>query len=53
LHHGPTQLGLDRDKVMTCLNHYLALKDHSNGRGEAEERMLKRQWAIAPDVVFG
>jgi len=53
LQHGPTQLGPDRDKVMTCLNHYLALNDHSNGRGEAEERMLKRQWAIAPDVVFG
>ena len=42
LHHGLTQLGLDRDKVVTCLNHYLALEDHPISRAEAEERMLKR-----------
>ena len=42
LHHGLTQLGLDRDKVVTCLNHYLALEDHSISRAEAEERMLKK-----------
>ncbi len=41
LHHGLTQLGLDRDKVVTCLNHYLALEDHPIRRAEAEERMLK------------
>ena len=33
---------LDRDKVVTCLNHYLALEDHPISRAEAEERMLKR-----------
>ena len=42
LHHGLTQLGLDREKVVTCLNHYLALEDHPISRAEAEERMLKK-----------
>ena len=42
LHLGLTQLGLDRDKVVTCLNHYLALEDHPISRAEAEERMLKK-----------
>jgi predicted nucleotidyltransferase component of viral defense system len=42
LHHGLTQLGLDRDKVVTCLNHYLALEEHPISRAEAEERMLKK-----------
>ena len=42
LHFGLTQLGLDRDKVVTCLNHYLALEDHPISRAEAEERMLKK-----------
>jgi predicted nucleotidyltransferase component of viral defense system len=42
LHHGLTQLGLDRDKVVTCLNHYMALEDHPISRAEAEERMLKK-----------
>ena len=42
LHHGLMQLGLDRDKVVTCLNHYLALEDHPISRAEAEQRMLKK-----------
>lgn len=42
LHHGLTQLGLDREKVVTCLNHYLVLEDHPISRAEAEERMLKK-----------
>jgi predicted nucleotidyltransferase component of viral defense system len=42
LHHGLTQLGLDRDKVVTCLNHYLALEDQPISRAEAEERMRKK-----------
>jgi predicted nucleotidyltransferase component of viral defense system len=42
LHHGLTQLGLDHDKVVKCLNHYLALEDHPISRAEAEERMLKK-----------
>lgn len=42
LHHAPTQLGLDRAKVVACLNHDLALEDHPISRAEAEERMLKK-----------
>ncbi len=42
LHHGLTQLGLDLDKVVIRLNHYLALEDHPISRAEAEERMLKK-----------
>jgi hypothetical protein len=42
LDHGLMQLGLDRDKVVTCLNHFLALEDHPISRAEAEERMLKK-----------
>lgn len=42
LHHGLTQLGLDRDKVVSCLNHYLALENHPISRAGAEERMLKK-----------
>ena len=42
LHHGLTQLGLDCEKVVTCLNRCLALEDHPTSRAEAEERMLKK-----------
>ncbi len=42
LHHGLTQLTLNHDKVVTCLNHYLALEDHPISRAVAEERMLKK-----------
>jgi predicted nucleotidyltransferase component of viral defense system len=42
LHHGLLQLDMDADKVVTCLDHYLALEEHPIGRAEAEERMLKK-----------
>ena len=42
LHHGLLQLDMDADKVVTCLDHYLALEEHPISRAEAEERMLKR-----------
>lgn len=42
LHHGLLQLDMDADKVVTCLDHYLALEEHPISRAEAEERMLKK-----------
>jgi predicted nucleotidyltransferase component of viral defense system len=42
LHHGLLQLDMDADKVVTCLDHYLALDEHPISRAEAEERMLKK-----------
>ena len=42
LHHGLLQLDMDADKVVACLDHYLALEEHPISRAEAEERMLKK-----------
>ena len=42
LHHGLIQLDMDVDKVVACLDHYLALEGNSISRAEAEERMLKK-----------
>jgi predicted nucleotidyltransferase component of viral defense system len=42
LHHGLIQLDMDEDKVVACLDHYLALEGNSISRAEAEERMLKK-----------
>jgi predicted nucleotidyltransferase component of viral defense system len=42
LHHGLLQLDMDADKVVACLDHYLALEGHPISRAEAEERMLKK-----------
>jgi predicted nucleotidyltransferase component of viral defense system len=42
LHHGLLQLDMDADKVVTGLNHYLALEEHPISRAEAEERMLRK-----------
>ena len=42
LHHGLLQLDIDADKLVTCLDHYLALEEHPISRAEAEERMLKK-----------
>ena len=33
---------MDHDKVVACLDHYLALEAHPISRAEAEERMLKK-----------
>lgn len=42
LHHGLLQLDIDTDKLVACLDHYLALEGHPISRAEAEERMLKK-----------
>lgn len=42
LHHGLLQLDMDADKVVECLDHYLALEGLPISRAEAEERMLKK-----------
>jgi predicted nucleotidyltransferase component of viral defense system len=42
LHHGLLQLDMDADKLVSCLDHYLALEGHPISRAEAEERMLKK-----------
>jgi predicted nucleotidyltransferase component of viral defense system len=42
LHHGLLQLDMDADKLVACLDHYLALEEHQISRAEAEERMLKK-----------
>lgn len=39
---GLRQLGLDSGKVISCLEHYLALEGHPISRAEAEQRMLKK-----------
>jgi len=35
-------LGLDRDKVIACFDHYLKQEGHQISRANAEERMLKK-----------
>jgi predicted nucleotidyltransferase component of viral defense system len=42
LHHGLLQLDMDANKVVECLDHYLALEGLPISRAEAEERMLKK-----------
>lgn len=42
LHFGLLQLGLDPDKVVGCLHHYLAQEGRPIHRADAEERMLKK-----------
>jgi predicted nucleotidyltransferase component of viral defense system len=42
LNEGLLQLGLDCDRVIACLQHYLALEEHPISRANAEERMLKK-----------
>jgi predicted nucleotidyltransferase component of viral defense system len=42
LHHGLLQLGMDPDKAVACLDHYLSREDRPISRAEAEERMLKK-----------
>jgi predicted nucleotidyltransferase component of viral defense system len=42
LNQGLLQLGLDRDRVIACFEHYLTLEGHSISRANAEERMLKK-----------
>jgi predicted nucleotidyltransferase component of viral defense system len=42
LHHGLDQLALDADRLVACLDHYLALEGHPITRAVAEERMLQK-----------
>jgi predicted nucleotidyltransferase component of viral defense system len=42
LHHGLDQLALDSDKLIACLNHYLALEGKPISRAVAEQRMLEK-----------
>ncbi|MFO1021443.1 MAG: nucleotidyl transferase AbiEii/AbiGii toxin family protein [Planctomycetales bacterium] len=42
LNEGLLRLGLDCDKIITCLGHYLADEGHPISRANAEERMLKK-----------
>jgi predicted nucleotidyltransferase component of viral defense system len=52
LHHGLTQLELNPDNIVACLNHYLVLEGHPISRAEAEERMLKKLTrSLTEDIV--
>ncbi len=42
LHHGLEQLAMDADKLIACLNHYLALEGKPITRAIAEQRMLEK-----------
>ena len=42
MYEGLKQLNLDRDKVLTCFEHYLALEGTPIHRPAAEERMLRK-----------
>jgi predicted nucleotidyltransferase component of viral defense system len=47
LHHGFDQLGMDRDKLIACFDHYLALEGKPITRAVAEQRMLKSSRAAS------
>lgn len=42
LHQGLSQLDLDKDKLIACFHHYLALEGKSISRAIAEQRMLEK-----------
>ena len=42
LHHGLDQLAMDPDKLILCLDHYLALEGNPITRAVAEQRMLEK-----------
>ena len=42
LHHGLDQLTMDRDKLLACFDHYLALEGKPITRAVAEQRMLEK-----------
>ncbi len=42
LHHGLDQLALDRDRIIDCFEHYLALEGKPIMRAVAEQRMLEK-----------
>lgn len=52
LNQGLLQLGLDCDRVIGCLRHYLAMEGHSITRANAEERMLmKLDQSLTEDIA--
>jgi predicted nucleotidyltransferase component of viral defense system len=52
LNEGLLQLGLDRESVVACLRHYLALDGTTISRANAEERMLKKlNQSLIEDIV--
>jgi hypothetical protein len=52
LNQGLLQLGLDRDRVIACFQHYLALEGHPITRANAEERMLyKLNQSLTDDIA--
>lgn len=42
LHHGLDQLAMDRNKLIACFDHYLALEGRPITRAIAEQRMLEK-----------
>ena len=42
LHHGLEQLSMDRDTLVACFRHYLALEGRPISRASAEQRMLEK-----------
>lgn len=42
LHHGLDQLAMDRNKLIACFDHYLALEGKPITRAVAEQRMLEK-----------
>ena len=42
LNHGLCQLNLDRDKLIACFEHYLALEGKPISRAKAQQRMLEK-----------
>ncbi|HVX09896.1 MAG TPA: nucleotidyl transferase AbiEii/AbiGii toxin family protein [Pirellulales bacterium] len=52
LNQGLLQLALDRDSVIACFRHYLALEGHPITRANAEERMLgKLNQSLTDDIA--
>ena len=52
LNEGLLQLGLDRDRIIGCFDHYLALEGHPISRANAEERMLKKlNYSLTEDIA--
>lgn len=52
LNEGLLQLGLDRDKLLACFQHYLDQEGHQISRANAEERMLKKlSQSLTEDII--
>jgi predicted nucleotidyltransferase component of viral defense system len=52
LYHGLNLLGMDRDKILACFDHYLSLESNSISRAVAEQRMLEKLTrSLTEDVV--